>query len=620
MNRRVTWGIMSGLLAGIVAMFYWYFALVLVPDGMFGVQNLGNIKCYAVLVILFLCLFSLFFAGFNRIKWNVLEYPVSKYIFAAGGFCVVLYLIYPYAGKVWGFPAWTAILTGALISLFICGALTQNTKGSRSILFLIGLFGILWGLAAASVNTFRAAPHAAFYDLHHSSAYIDSIFNVFRQMPYEGGITDQYGHYALFFYLPVKLFGCSTVTIAVLLGLLSAAAYILCMTSFCMVVKSNVIRVAAVLVCGLAGINPALMSIYWQCYPHRLIFPAITIFMITFFSKKGLKRWQYIAGTAVMAFALLWNFESGIICSIAWFAFSVMTLFQKEAFTLKKLAVCGMALLVDVVLPFLVAMGIVNLYNILVSDGNTVFLGVREFIGMVVDDSYISYLRTDLPWGNEIYMHKMIVFMLCLCWGIVHNKIFGVEGNKVKANFSIAVSVMGLGLLTYYMNRTLAGSALVDLPFTMCLGIMLSGILELAEAKWQLKKVSLACAAKAVCGIYACLFLVGYGMLNLTAYGNFQERYSTKVYDYAVFQDFARQVGQVVPEDTWAKGEGTSAIYMELGRKNKAYEFGDVTTEDIKEHDKIFIINKYYEFVPEQYELTNEFAYNDVKFGYFVRK
>ena len=258
--------------------------------------------------------------------------------------------------------------------------------------------------------------------------------------------------------------------------------------------------------------------------------------------------------------------------------------------------------------------------NWIVAGSEAKFLGLRDFVGMVVDDGYISQLQTDLVWGNEFYIHKILVFLLCFCWGIFHNRLFGIQGNEAKANCSIAVSVMGLGLLTYYMNRTLAGHALVNLFFILCLGFIVSGAYELAAVRWNLRRSSFAGIGKAVCGVYACLLLAGCGMANLTVYSNFQEKYNTGVYDYDRFEDFVSQIGQAVPEDTWAKGEGTTAIYMELDRDNKAYEFGDVIAEEMQEQDKIFVIDRYFPSVPEEFQMVQQFAYNDVVFGYFVRK
>ena len=111
--------------------------------------------------------------------------------------------------------------------------------------------------------------------------------------------------------------------------------------------------------------------------------------------------------------ALIWNFESGIICSMAWFGFSVMYVLQKKKLMPRTFILFGIMLVVDVVIPFLLAIGIVNLYNFIVSTSSVKLLGIIDFIGMVVDDNYISYLRTDLLWGNELYIHKIFVFLLC---------------------------------------------------------------------------------------------------------------------------------------------------------------------------------------------------------------
>ena len=60
MKVKLTWGMFSGLLAGIIAMIYWHFALVYSPAGIVGVQRLGNIKCYVGLVLVFAFLFFCF--------------------------------------------------------------------------------------------------------------------------------------------------------------------------------------------------------------------------------------------------------------------------------------------------------------------------------------------------------------------------------------------------------------------------------------------------------------------------------------------------------------------------------------------------------------------------------
>lgn len=620
MNQKLLRGFFSGVAATIFATAYWVYALAYNPEGFLGVAALGNIKCYAVLLVIFCGIFAVSYPIFSRIKTEGVTLKKGNYVIAAVGILAITLLLYPFSRTLWIFPGKVTFFLILGLSLFLVTSLIKEKDENKSIYFLIFFFAIIWGIGVATVNTFRYSPAGAFYDLHHSSAYIDSIYNVFRHLPFLGGITDQYGHYSLFFYLPVKLFGCSTIVIALVLGAISALTYMLVMGSFCMTVKSNVVRTFVIIIAGVAGINPALDHIYWQCYPHRLFFPALTIFLITWFTKKGMKKWQQVLGIVAMALAVLWNFESGIICCGAWFVFNVQRLLQKERFSLKVLGLCFLRVLTDIVIPVVAALGIVNLYNLIVSGSFESFLGIKEFVGMAVNSDYLHELRTELPLGNEIYIHKIVVFVLCLAWGILRNSIFGVKGDEAKANCAVAISIMGLGLLTYYMNRTLAGSKLVDLFFMACLGFLFSGVVEIARKKWHFEKISFYGVIKAVVGIYACFMLIGYGMYNVTAYSNIQGKYQAEFYNYTCFRAFTDSIEQSIPKDTWAKGEGTSAIYMELGWDKQTYEFNEVTTEEMESQDAVFVLNKYYEVVPENFELVQEFGYNDLVFGYFVKK
>ncbi len=620
MNQKLFSGLLSGIAAIAVAMAYWFYALVYNPTGALGVASLGNIKCYAVFLVVLCGIFVAVYFLLSRFKFGRIAFGKGNYVAALIGLAAVLALLYPFVHVIWDIPGEITFLLAVLIALFLGGSLMEKSEGNRGVLFLILFFAVIWGIGVATVNTFRFAPAGAFYDLHHSSAYIDSIYNVFRHLPFQGGITDQYGHYALFFYLPVKLFGCNTVVIAVVLGVVSALTYLFTMGSFCMAVKSNVIRILVAIVAGVAGINPALEHIYWQCYPHRLLFPALTIFLITLFTKRGMKRWCHAVGSAVMALAVLWNFESGIICCGAWLIFNIMYLFQKERLSLKTVGLSLLWAATDVVIPLLAAFGIVNLYNLAAAGSAEAFLGLKDFLGMLVDSNYIHELRTELPWGNEIYIHKILVFILCFCWGILRNSVFGIKGDETKANTVVAVSVMGLGLLTYYMNRTLAGSKLVELFFMVCLGFLVSGALEIARRKWRLDKMSVYSVIKGVLAVYACFMLIGYTMYNITIYSNIQGKRQAQFYNYSCFQEFAREIEKSVPKDTWAKGEGSSAIYMELGWDKQTYEFNEVTAEEIKQQEAIFVGNNYYDIIPEDFELVQEFSYNDLCFGYYVKK
>ena len=494
---------------------------------------------------------------------------------------------------------------------------SDESNFNSIILILIG--GLLWGIAVATSNTFSPAAISATYDVHHTSAYMDSIYNVYKHIEFHGGITDQYGHYGLFFYLPLKIFGFSAKTIAGVCGVLSGATYIFAMSSFCRIIKSNVLRYLVIIVGGMYAIYPAIGSIYWQLYPHRVLFPAITIFLTTVFLRNKINAWKECGAILVMTLAVIWNFETGIICCLAWAAFRGIDVLQDDALSVKSMGHIIGRVTGIVMLPVIGAYGIVNLYY-LSCGGAGAWLGVKEFVGMVVDEGYITSLCTPLEWDNMTYLHKMMVFMICLCWGAIHNRLFGKSGMKEKAGYAVVNGIIGLGLTTYYMNRTLAGDHLVNLFFAICLGLILDGMMPIVRNRENFRTFHVYNVVKYMAGVYALVVLLGCSLQSMGLYQGYVNKYDTNAYSYEHFSAFAQEIAEIVPENTWAMGDGMSALYMELGWEKGTWGFGDTQADEIPKQDAIFVSNIRYDVVPENFKLVQEFIYYDIAFGYFVKE
>lgn len=75
-----------------------------------------------------------------------------------------------------------------------------------------GLSAVMYFLGVWIVNTFEGDPY-------HGEAYLESIYNVADGIPYEELTTGIYGHYGLFFLLPMKIFGAKAVVIQFLIAL-----------------------------------------------------------------------------------------------------------------------------------------------------------------------------------------------------------------------------------------------------------------------------------------------------------------------------------------------------------------------------------------------------------------
>lgn len=617
---KACYGVASGMVALVVALAYWFFALELNPDFGLGVNSLGNIKCYVVFVGLFLAVFIFSYSIMLKCNIKVISNVYLNGIVGLGLLISFGILVKPFFENAWVFPTFVTIICGigwvAIYMKSIHKEKADTTNFNARILIIF--FGILWGIAAASSNTFSPVMRGSAYDVHHSSAYIDSIYNVYKHIEFHGGITDQYGHYGLFFYLPLKIFGLSTKTIAGVCGVLSGATYIFAMISFCRIVRSNIIRYLIIVVAGVYPVSSILVNIFWQVYPHRILFPAITIFLVTCFNKEKISVWKRCIAILIMMAAVMWNFESGIVCCLAWAAFRGIDVLQNQNVSFKSMG-CVMARIAGVVMiPVFGAYVIINIYN-LACAGTGALLGVRGFLGNVVDKSYITALQTSLTWGNMTYLHKVIVFLGCLSWGILHNRLFGRRGTKKKAEYAVVVGIIGIGMITYYINRTLAGDSMVNLFFVICLGLILDGIEKVSKIKDLQKTVHIYIIIKFVLGVYALAVLLGCSLQSLEQYQRWVAKYDTKAYSYEDFQIFAQEVEQNVPRDTWAIGDGTSALYMELGWEKGTWGFGGTQADEIPEHDEVFVNNRQYGKVPTYYRLEHEFVYNDVIFGYFIK-
>lgn len=617
---KASYGMLACAMALAMALLYWFLALDLKPDGSLGVNSLGNIKCYVFFIALFLLVFSMSYGILWACNAKVINNVYLNGIVGLGLLIMVGILILPFFNDVWVFPTLVTIIC-VVGGMAIYMKSIHNEKagvGSFNVTILILIGGVLWGIAVATSNTFSPVAISTTYDVHHSSAYIDSIYNVYKHIEFHGGITDQYGHYGLLFYLPLKIFGFTTDTIAGVCGVLSGTSYILAMISFCRIVKSNTLRYLIIAVAGVYAIYPALEGIYWQAYPHRVLFPAITMFLVTNFIKSNkINVWKRCAAVLVMTIAVIWNFESGIVCCMAWAAFRGIDVLQKESVSFKTIGYAVVKIVCIIIIPVFGACGIVNLYN-LACGGTEALLGLREFVGLVVDENYIAALCTPLTWGNMIYLHKVVVFLICLCWGILHNHLFGKKGMEEKAGYAVVTGIIGLGLMTYHVNRTASGDDLVNLFFVICLGLMLDGMTMVSKIE-HLRTVHIYNIVKYVVSIYALAVLLGCSLQTLGLYQGYVKKYDAKAYSYEDFKAFAREVSQVVPQNTWAMGEGMSALYMELGWEKGTWGMGDIQANEIPEQDAIFISNMRYYAVPGNYKLEREFIYSDIAFGYFIK-
>ena len=572
------------------------------PDSALSIENLGNIKAYILAVMVWFTISVLSFLLYSKIlpeKGNKISAGVIAVV-AAAFFGYATFEVYQLArvGYALKYLAVAVVYVAATVGIyqFVKGRRLQVVKDIVIILEILAC-SVLWYFSCLYLNTFSEWSFGAMYNVFHTSAYIDSISNVFFGHPYYGLECDLYGHYGLFFIIPMKIFGANTKTIGTIMGVLAGVTFASFGTAIHLSVKQFVVKFTAIVTLALSGMLA--VSMYWQSFPHRMIFPALTLLAITLMSRFRLGKKCYIIGLFLPIFAVIWNFETGILCAIAW-GLTGGIVFSKK---------CGriLGLIISEVISVAVSLGgalaILNLYNKL---RNGPVLGFAELRGFAEASRHIDNISSPVPFGNIEYIHALILLMGCVLWGLWKFLIAKEESPKVM--FSMATAVFGMGIITYYVNDSEGGPTVFMAYLVLAATAVASGI--------DSRKDLYSLVKKAAC-VYACTALFAFGVLNRNFY---KDAYSIKVHNcwnYDEFQSFADGVNAAIAPDTKSGGYGASALFLSMGRDDGTDDF-DFHLEDVEDTDHFLLLFSG-ETEINGYGLVTVFGYNGVGFGYYER-
>lgn len=75
-------------------------------------------------------------------------------------------------------------------------------------------------------------------DSYHGHAYFNSVYNIYQGMPYTHNVTSIYGHYALFFKIPLKLFHGDFRAFVMMLAVVGTLAHVCAFLTLQLLVES----------------------------------------------------------------------------------------------------------------------------------------------------------------------------------------------------------------------------------------------------------------------------------------------------------------------------------------------------------------------------------------------
>ncbi|MGI6007556.1 MAG: hypothetical protein ACOX8E_08725 [Ruminococcus sp.] len=654
----------SKLLAGILAAattILFFAACLSIPALSARISSLGNLNLmtYAGGVLLF-CLSCLLYCRLlSRRQFSFLSNKKTQYIFAllflAGSF-LFLAASFLLEGNLTGGVSYkyvwhnlpfllVALVTVTGLLLFFKLWKFREIPLSRPLYILYyGCLTLLIGYTFYTPNVFGRYDVS---DTAHGHAYFNSIYNVYHGCAYTETATSIYGHYGLFYKLPLKILGGNFTDFILLTACIGALCFLSSFLALHIMTENSMIRILGCL----AMTFPVLSmrgGYYWQLWPHRILFASLmTLFAAFCIRYRKMNTAIWFTGYLISMAGVVWNTESGLFCASAWAGVWMLKYFSEDRRSPLRLARTLLLQLAGILFSFFGAFALVNLYNILQdSPANS----LKEFLFPLMSSSYMTdLLRLDLPLYPAAYMMVLLLFLTGIGWGISHMKWCRTNAGNGSCPtvplFCFFLSVLALGQITYFINRPAYHNLdICHIPAVILMCIMAElGLPHLRELP----------GGKVCCRSFSRTMRLAFAILSLCilpvlcAGTVIQYSYNADIkknyHNLSEFQEFADTIAAEIPPNTYGFGVSVAEVYSLLGWATNCYtlDFTDLSVRpqtvdyvinDIrnKNIDAVFTgqatIEKMESFAPEDAEwflenftLSKEYEFGGSTFRYYIR-
>lgn len=487
-------------------------------------------------------------------------------------------------------------------------------------------------------------------DRLHMDAYFNSIYNVLHGSAYTEYATSIYGHYGILYKLPMKILGGDLIDFILLNTLIGALSFLAIFLALHFIVKNDLLRIL-----GSIAITFPILSmrsgIYWQLWPHRVLFMCLMLCYMSFcVHYRKLNRFTCILGYGISLLGILWNTESGLFCAASWAGFWILRSLCYKKNKISRIILTVISQIFGIVLSFLGAWGIVEIYNI--SNGGKI-MGIKEFLFPLLQPSYMDdLLRVDLPNFASAYMVIIALLFLACAWGISHMWFLrkNTEENTtciLQACYAFAVAVLALGQITYFINRAAYHNLeIAHIPSILLLCMLAETGMENFRSFGH-RKLNTFNGIQIFRGTFTAMVLLILMTIctgNVIQYGQ-NTSLREELHNKQELNDFAAHIAANIPENTYAFGIGVPEIYSILRWDTGCYtldlpdlslrpEAGDHIMDDIREKNlpaflagegTISRMEKYSskdksKWLLDTYEVSQTFEFKGATLQYYTQK
>ena len=623
MGTRRNQYIKSVFITSIIFIMYFYVMLKNKID-----ELLGNIKLYVLSCVLFVIIYSIVFVLYNRkIKSRFIIDYIFLGVLVIGGIAwsIKTYLneVNLVPGDANGYlrhqlPIYIYIII-LVVSYYIINKLLHNQIGSDMRMRIICAVGVafLQCLLIYSPNVYNDG----FGSMYHMHAYTNSIINVLQGIPYSDYNISIYGHYALLFFVPVKIlhfWGLSEIQailcIIALCGFITFYCQYYLMSEF---IKNDGVWMLSVLANTVISTQIYKVGQYYQVLPHRILFPAMTLALAWYVSKK--RKHKEIMWL-ICVLSIIWNFEIGIICSCAW---TVMDYILSANKKIDLVQMCKE--LVGFGFSVFLAYGLVCGVNIVMGGK---MLTIKQYIYPIGSSVYsIEALELTLPGIYAGYILEIIVFLSAILY--VCTKFF-IEKIQKEDALVCMIAVMGVGVLTYYMNRAAyCNIAISHIEWMILLGILCDKGMK-AQLSFDLVKKPMETITyliqKSTLFVLVILLLASVSSIGIILPSRIDNAWNMDSVNGLI-----ENIKQDVPKDTFAFGYGVPELYsmLEWQCGLNTIDWSDMNpdnmeyiNEKVQDQDCIFANAQAYEQIVNKDDYVCQATYNiaGIQYGYYVKK
>ena len=293
------------------------------------------------------------------------------------------------------------------------------------------------------------------------------------------GLSTQYGLYPHFLYPLFKLVNVNVTSFSLTMSALTTISYSLIFLSLRKIIYNNLVTFLAFIAIiyfsyvsffiGPFDINIGNFDIYYAYKPIRMLFPALILYLVFTYILTP-KRNLYLFISFISSLSILWNFDSGIICFLS---FYIYILYEKlignnlKGFTMEFIKHTFISLTI-----FSITVLLFSSFIYFRSDSFPDWSLFLRLPAIFSSTYFFSHPMTLFHAWNLIFL----VYLYGIYIGL-HSILLGKKDAIDKIAFFVAI--FGLGISTYYLNRSHDFNLLQTLyPSIILLAIFLSKLLD----------------------------------------------------------------------------------------------------------------------------------------------